>query len=184
MCGIAGFVGFGILGREAITATADKMGDAVLHRGPDDSGMWCDYDAQVALVHRRLSILDLSPAGHQPMVSASSRFVIVFNGEIYNHLKLREALDSGLRGKDGLGCIVWRGHSDTETLVAGIEAWGLEETLKRSEGMFALALWDRKEQMLTLARDRMGEKPLYYGWQKGVFLFGSELKAFKGTSCF
>ena len=122
MCGIAGFVGFRHLDGEAIIATAQKMGDAIRHRGPDDSGIWRDDSEQIAFVHRRLSILDLSPAGHQPMVSASGRFVIVFNGEIYNHLVLRDALGSGLRGNDGLGCIVWRGHSDTETLLAGIEA--------------------------------------------------------------
>jgi asparagine synthase (glutamine-hydrolysing) len=118
------------------------------------------------------------------MVSASGRFVIVFNGEIYNHLELRQALNSRFCGNESQSDPAWRGHSDTETLLAGIDSWGLEETLKRSVGMFALAIWDRKERSLTLARDRMGEKPLYYGWQRGVFLFGSEIKAIKAHPAF
>ena len=179
MCGIAGFIGFRYLKENAVLATARRMGETILHRGSDDAGIWHDDSAQVALMHRRLSILDLSPAGHQPMQSTSGRFVIVFNGEIYNHLEIREQLAAFSQQS-----FEWRGHSDTETLLAGIEAWGLEETLKRSVGMFALALWDRKEQALTLARDRMGEKPLYYGWQRGVFLFGSELKALKAHPAF
>jgi asparagine synthase (glutamine-hydrolysing) len=150
------------------------MADAITHRGPDDSGVWMDEAAGVALAHRRLSILDLSPAGHQPMLSASGRYVIAFNGEIYNHLELREALTG----------IAWRGHSDTETLLAAFERWGIETTLKKSVGMFAIALWDRETHILTLARDRLGEKPLYYGWQNGVLLFGSELKALKAHPAF
>jgi len=145
------------------------MAAVLHHRGPDDSGMWADGAAGIALAHRRLSILDLSPSGHQPMVSPSGRFVIVFNGEIYNHLSLRQE-----RGE-----LPWRGHSDTETLLAGFEAWGVEATLQKTVGMFAIALWDREDRSLYLARDRMGEKPLYYGWQKNCFLFGSELKALK-----
>lgn len=179
MCGFAGFIGHGSLSVDEWIMVLEKMGDTIRHRGPDDSGVWSDADAGIGLVHRRLSILDLSPAGHQPMVSAGGRFVIVFNGEIYNHLELRDALDARVRGNGGLRGATWRGHSDTETLLAGINAWGLEETLHRAAGMFALALWDRKKRTLTLARDRMGEKPLYYGWQGGVFLFGSELKALK-----
>lgn len=182
MCGIAGFVGSGGLSSGGVDEVASRMGDAIRHRGPDDSGIWRDEAAQVALVHRRLSILDLSPAGHQPMVSASGRYVMVFNGEIYNHLELRAALE-----KVGTGMtagLVWRGHSDTETLLAGIEIWGLEETLRHSTGMFAIAVWDRQERVLNLARDRMGEKPLYCGWQRGVFLFGSELKALKAHPAF
>ncbi len=128
-------------------------------------GAWAD--AGVALAHRRLSILDLSAAGNQPMSSASGRFVVVFNGEIYNHLELRRML----------GDLPWRGHSDTETLLACIEAWGIAPTLSRFTGMFAFAVWDSARRELTLARDRLGEKPLYYGWQGGSFLFGSELKA-------
>jgi len=180
MCGIAGFIGYRDLQTDAVHAVARRMGKAILHRGPDDSGVWGDDKAQVLLVHRRLSILDVSPAGHQPMVSTSGRFVIVFNGEIYNHQMLRQELEQHPSRKGSS----WRGHSDTETLLAGIDAWGLEQTLQRTTGMFALALWDKKDQELTLARDRMGEKPLYYGWQRGVFIFGSELKALKAHPAF
>jgi asparagine synthase (glutamine-hydrolysing) len=149
------------------------MADRIAHRGPDDAGVWVDESASIALAHRRLSILDLSPAGHQPMQSACGRFVLAFNGEIYNHLELRGLLRSARN--DG----VWRGHSDTETLLAGFEAWGIEATLKKTVGMFAIALWDRAEHRLTLARDRIGEKPLFYGWVHGAFVFGSELKALR-----
>ncbi len=121
------------------------------HRGPDAAGVWADAAAGIALAHRRLSILDLSPAGSQPMASASGRFVIVFNGEIYNHLDLRRML----------GELAWSGHSDTETLLACIEAWGIAPTLSRLTGMFAFAVWDSARRELTLARDRPGEKPLY-----------------------
>lgn len=170
MCGIAGFLDPGLRwGSEDIAKLAESMAATIAHRGPDDSGSWVDLDAGVAFGHRRLAIVDLSPAGHQPMTSSNGRFVVVFNGEIYNHHQLRIEL----------GEHAWRGHSDTETLLAGVECWGLKETLLRSTGMFALALWDRQERELTLARDRMGEKPLYYGWQGGAFLFGSELKALR-----
>jgi len=151
-----------------------RMGEAIAHRGPDDSGVWLDAYAGIGLSHRRLSVLDLSPAGHQPMVSGSGRYVIAFNGEIYNHLDLRRQL----------GDRAWRGHSDTETLLAGFEFWGIEKTLQRAVGMFAIALWDRVDRSLILARDRMGEKPLYYGWQGTTFLFGSELKALKAHPAF
>jgi asparagine synthase (glutamine-hydrolysing) len=154
------------------------MADQLTHRGPDDSGTWCDSESGYAVSHRRLSIIDLSPNGHQPMLSASSRWVLAYNGEIYNHLELRQRLEDRSEAPS------WRGHSDTETLLACIEAWGIETTLKRSVGMFALALWDRKERSLCLARDRMGEKPLYYGWQKDTFLFGSELKALRAHPSF
>jgi asparagine synthase (glutamine-hydrolysing) len=179
MCGFAGFVGFAQLRAESVRDVAIRMGAAIAHRGPDDIGVWRDDDAEIALVHRRLSILDLSAAGHQPMLSASGRYVIAFNGEIYNHLELRAALEAGSQSPPA-----WRGHSDTETLLAGIERWGVEDTLKRSVGMFALAVWDRRERALYLARDRAGEKPLYYGWQRGVLLFGSELKALKPHPAF
>jgi len=145
------------------------MAKALTHRGPDNSGAWIDESCGIALAHRRLSILDLSPAGDQPMISLSGRYVIVFNGEIYNHLELRRELKN----------VEWRGHSDTETLLAGFEAWGIEGALQRAVGMFAIALWDKKDKVLTLARDRIGEKPLYYGFQKDTFIFGSELKALK-----
>ncbi len=154
------------------------MAQAIVHRGPDDSGIWLDATHGLALAHRRLSILDLSPAGHQPMHSGNGRYVLAFNGEIYNHLQLRRQLES--QG----GAIAWRGHSDTETLLACIEAWGLERALGVSVGMFALALWDKSQNVFQLARDRMGEKPLYYGWQNGSLLFGSELKALIKHSAF
>jgi asparagine synthase (glutamine-hydrolysing) len=177
MCGILGLI-------EAASQTqleerARNLVARLVHRGPDDYGVWLDASAGLALGHRRLAILDLSPAGHQPMVSASGRFVITFNGEIYNHLALRDEL-----AKVGAGGTAWRGHSDTETLIAAVEAWGVEATLKKAVGMFALALWDRETRTLTLARDRLGEKPLYYGWQGGVFLFGSELKALRAHPAF
>lgn len=155
-------------------AVVTRMRDTLAHRGPDDAGSWLDGGVGIALAHRRLSILDLSPAGHQPMQSISGRFVLVFNGEVYNHLDIRRKLEKAGQGSTG-----WRGHSDTETLLAAIEQWGLEQTLRQCVGMFALALWDRQERALALARDRMGEKPLFYGWQGDVLLFGSELKALR-----
>jgi asparagine synthase (glutamine-hydrolysing) len=173
MCGLTGFWQFGKFSADAAQAVAKKMAGRIAHRGPDDAGVWVDESADIALAHRRLSILDLSPAGHQPMQSACGRFVLAFNGEIYNHLELRGLLRSA-RNDGG-----WRGHSDTETLLAGFEAWGIEATLKKSVGMFAIALWDRSERRLTLARDRLGEKPLFYGWVRGAFVFGSELKALR-----
>jgi asparagine synthase (glutamine-hydrolysing) len=142
------------------------------HRGPDASGVWTDADRGVGLGHARLSILDLSPAGSQPMHSASGRYVIAFNGEIYNHLDLRGELE-----RTG-GAPPWRGRSDTETLLAGFDAWGIEATVRRAVGMFGFAVWDRQEQHLILGRDRIGEKPAYYGWHGDVLLFASELKAF------
>jgi len=154
------------------------MADRIRHRGPDDDGVWCDAETGYAVAHRRLAILDLSAAGHQPMHSADGRWVLAYNGEIYNHLELRKQL------QEERAAIEWRGHSDTETLLGCISAWGVEAALKRSIGMFALALWDRAERKLWLARDRAGEKPLYYGWQRGTFLFGSELKALRGHPAF
>ncbi len=172
MCGICGYYTSekSASWRDSIFA----MKAAIAHRGSDDGGVWQDVAVQFVVAHQRLSILDLSLAGHQPMISARERYVIAFNGEIYNHLALRREF----------GDYPWRGHSDTETLLAAIEAWGLEATLRRSIGMFALALWDRQERTLYLSRDRMGEKPLYYGWQDNVFLFGSELKALKAHPAF
>jgi asparagine synthase (glutamine-hydrolysing) len=178
MCGITGFVlaRAGVSG-DGLRATAGAMAQAVRHRGPDDAGAWADAQAGVALGHVRLAIQDLSPAGHQPMVSASGRFVIAFNGEIYNHLDLRAELETAGAAP------AWRGHSDTETLLAGIAHWGVVATLRRCVGMFAIALWDTHARSLTLARDRFGEKPLYYGWAgKGdnrALVFGSELKALR-----
>ena len=164
MCGIVG-----IFSQSGDLFPIDVMTSALSHRGPDAGAVWLDTDGGVALGHRRLSIVDLSEAGAQPMHSPSGRFVLVFNGEIYNHLKLRQLL----------GYTLWRGHSDTETLLAAIEAWGLEKALSHSVGMFAFALWDTRKRRLFLARDRMGEKPLYYGWQRGAFLFALELKALR-----
>lgn len=159
-----------------------KMTDAIMHRGPDSDGHWQDPDAGIALGHRRLAVVDLSAAGAQPMRSASGRYVIAFNGEIYNHLKIRAELEK--RGETP----VWRGHADTETLLAAFDVWGIEATLGKCIGMFAIALWDRQTRKLTLARDRLGEKPLFYGWQgsgdAAVFLFGSELKAMRAHPAF
>lgn len=170
MCGLTGYWQPAGLD-EGAAACVTAMAVTLVHRGPDDAGDWLDAENGIALAHRRLAIVDLSPAGHQPMHSASRRHVLVFNGEIYNHAHLRQELERAGQAPD------WRGHSDTETLLACIEAWGLERTLRASIGMFAIALWDRAERMLYLARDRMGEKPLYCGWQGDTFLFGSELKA-------
>jgi asparagine synthase (glutamine-hydrolysing) len=179
MCGFTGFITSGRL--DAAESVLARMAEAIAHRGPDDSGVWWDELAGVGLAHQRLSIVDLSPAGHQPMFSASGRFVIAFNGEIYNHLDLRKALKT-------VGAHVWRGHSDTETLLAGFEAWGIEATVKQCIGMFAFAVWDKQIRTLTLGRDRIGEKPLYYGWQgqdsRGVFLFGSEVSALRQHPAF
>lgn len=153
--------------RDALPAMTAALG----HRGPDDSGLWFDAEAGVGLGHRRLAIVDLSPQGHQPMHSASNRYVLVYNGEIYNHTQLRRQLEAAGQAPR------WLGHSDTETLLAGFAAWGVQATLGRSVGMFALALWDRERRELWLARDRLGEKPLYYGLQAGNLVFASELKA-------
>ena len=173
MCGLVGFLGKNGGGKDSL-AMVTAMANTLVHRGPDDAGAWADERGDICLAHRRLAILDLSPAGHQPMLSACGRFIMVFNGEIYNHTDLRAELES--QGT----AVAWRGTSDTETLLAACAAWGLEATLRRATGMFALALWDRAERRLTLARDRVGEKPLYYGWQGDAFLFGSELKALRG----
>lgn len=177
MCGLTGFWQPNG-GADQLAPFARAMADRIAHRGPDDVGVWVDDDSGLALAHRRLSILDLSPAGHQPMFSAGGRWVIAYNGEIYNHLDLRQVLESAGAAP------AWRGHSDTETLLACIEAWGVEAALKRSIGMFALALWDRQRHELWLMRDRLGEKPLYYGWQGETFLFGSELKALRAHPAF
>ena len=179
MCGIAGFIHLGA-NRDVSSSRLSVMLQNIYHRGPDDGGVWLDEQLGLAIGHRRLSILDSSSAGHQPMTSSCGRFVISFNGEIYNHLDLQKDLEkSNLLPMGG-----WRGHSDTETLLACLAAWGVEKTLQSVVGMFALALWDKHEKSLTLARDRIGEKPLYYGWQKGVFLFGSELKALRAHPAF
>lgn len=173
MCGIAGaWSPAANADADALHALGRRMGSAIAHRGPDDAGTWADADAGVVLSHRRLSILDLSPEGHQPMVSADGRWVIAFNGEIYDHAALRKELTALGRP--------FRGRSDTEVLLAAIAEWGLPAALKAGNGMLALAAWDRREQVLWLARDRVGKKPLYYGWAgDGSFAFGSELAALR-----
>jgi len=177
MCGITGFISFSPRPSNELSFLARLQADSLVHRGPDDVGLWVDAGARVGLGHRRLSILDLSPAGHQPMHSNCGRYVLVFNGEIYNHHNLRKQLES-----EGV-VSNWRGHSDTETLLAGFVHWGVHGTLMRTVGMFAIALWDIDTRTLILARDRYGEKPLYFGWVgKGLesaFVFGSELKALR-----
>lgn len=168
MCGIAGFIGLGFADYAPL---ARRMAEQIKHRGPDGAGIWCDTDAGIALAHRRLAILDLSEAGHQPMVSADGRLVLVFNGEIYNHAELRRDINAA-------GWSVgWKSHSDTETLLAALQIWGIEGTLPRLNGMFAFALWDKSRRILSLARDRAGEKPLFYGTAGKTFLFASELKS-------
>ncbi|MBW4051988.1 MAG: asparagine synthase (glutamine-hydrolyzing) [Proteobacteria bacterium] len=173
MCGIAGFLGGGFSAERALTELV-AMSAALRHRGPDGEGFWVDSDAAVALGHRRLAIIDLSPLGAQPMRSPGGRFTITFNGEIYNYRALRaELAHRGVRFRSG---------SDTEVLLAAVEEWGLERALERSRGMFAFGLWDAAERVLWLARDRFGEKPLYYGQAGNAFLFGSELKALRAHS--
>lgn len=175
MCGITGF----------LTATwpahgeqlLERMAGCIAHRGPDAAGVWADAEAGIGFAHRRLSIIDLSAAGCQPMSSPGGRFTLIFNGEIYNYAELRRDLEA-------TGRIAWRGHSDTEVLVVGFERWGIEATIRRTVGMFALAVWDRQTRRLSLARDRIGEKPLYCGWQGSTFLFGSELKSLKAHPSF
>lgn len=171
MCGIAGLWADAPLNGTTPAAVATRMERAIRHRGPDGSGVWSDEEAGIALSHRRLAIIDLSAGGHQPMESVSGRYVITYNGEIYNYRELREALlAEGWPDQ-------WRGSSDTEVLLAAIEQWGLAATLARIDGMFAIGLWDRQKQTLTLAVDRFGEKPIYYGFVGRSFVFGSELSA-------
>src|SRR6266542_3957856 len=170
MCGIAGYVER----RESPTLDRLKedvriMASCLSHRGPDDSGVWADPQNGIAFGHCRLAILDLSPTGHQPMRSADGRFVITYNGEIYNYLDLRKELQCSGHA--------FKGTSDTEVMLAAFLEWGVERSLSKFVGMFAFGLWDGKERELLLARDRIGEKPLYFGWCGSAFLFGSELKA-------
>jgi len=171
MCGIAGMLQKDLKHSEW-EEYLRLMTNSIIHRGPDDWGLWYNAEAGVGLGHRRLSILDLSPLGHQPMVSKSGRYIIVFNGEVYNFNELGRELQSYGH--------TFRGHSDTEVMLAAIEQWGIEGAVPRFIGMFAFAVWDQKERKLYLVRDRLGIKPLYYGWCSGAFVFGSELKVFKG----
>ena len=173
MCGISGFVRLhhGL----DMEATGREMATAMVHRGPDDEGIYIDKFHRLGLVHRRLSIIDLSPQGHQPMISASGRFVFVFNGEIYNFHDIRKELESARLAPQ------WRGHSDTEVILAAIEAWGVEVAVQKAVGMFAFALFDKETNILHLGRDRIGEKPLYYGETNDGFFFASELKSIKAV---
>ena len=173
MCGIVGCFHPGERG-DRLRATALAMATTIVHRGPDSDGLHVDEDAGLALGFRRLAVVDLTPTGSQPMASHSGRYLVVYNGEIYNHHQLRRELDG----------VAWRGTSDTEVMVAAFDRWGVAATLPRLEGMFALAVWDCTERTLTLARDRMGEKPLYYGVHGGALLFGSELKALRAHTAF
>jgi asparagine synthase (glutamine-hydrolysing) len=170
MCGITGFWNFtNSSKRDDLLSIVTRMTDIIRHRGPDDDGAWVDESKGVALGFRRLAIVDLSPTGHQPMLSANERYVMIFNGEIYNYTELRSELDSA--------SYTFRGTSDTEVMLAGILEWGLEKAFMRFNGMFAIALWDRHEKRLHLIRDRIGVKPLYYGWAGNTLIFGSELKS-------
>ncbi|CAM5785189.1 asparagine synthase (glutamine-hydrolyzing) [Castellaniella caeni] len=172
MCGFAGVLNEGSSRSPKFSRFClEKMSETLAHRGPDDQGLWQDPSIDFSVAHRRLSISDLSSAGHQPMVSPDGRYVLAFNGEIYNHNEIRSLLN-----EDG-AVSAWQGRSDTETLLAALTNWGLDRTLVAIRGMFAFALWDRREQALVLARDRMGEKPLYWGRQGRALIFGSELKA-------
>lgn len=168
MCGIAGFWLQKETGHEP-TELLQRMGNTLAHRGPDDSGIFFDKNAGLGLSFRRLSIIDLTAEGHQPMVSSSGRYTIIFNGEVYNYEAIRAEL----------GPQQWRGHSDTEVMLAAMERWGLEAAVRRFVGMFAFALWDSFERRLHLVRDRLGIKPLYYAHVEGSFVFASELKALK-----
>ncbi len=166
MCGICGAYS----PRQRISAQIlATMAGAIKHRGPDDSGEWTHAEIPLGLGFRRLAILDLSPLGHQPMFSRTSRFTMVFNGEVYNFLQLRQELESGGAS--------FKGGSDTEVILAAFEQWGVVSSLPKLSGMFAMAVWDEQERTLSLVRDRLGKKPLYYGWNNGAFVFGSELKA-------
>ncbi len=169
MCGITGFWDCSKSRSNAeLTSVVTRMTDIIRHRGPDDSGTWADEGSGIALGFRRLAIVDLSPTGHQPMFSTDERYVMIFNGEVYNYAELKKELDTaGYK---------FRGTSDSEVMLAGILEWGLEEAVKRFNGMFAIALWDRRDKKLHLIRDRVGVKPLYYGWYGRTLLFGSELK--------
>lgn len=171
MCGVTGFLKIGGAPADAMTTDVRRMTDTLSHRGPDDDGTWVDAESGVALGHRRLAIIDLTDAGAQPMISSQGRYVVSYNGEIYNMAEVHQRLEAeGHR---------FRGRSDTELMLTAIESWGLEAALARLNGMFAFALWDRHERRLQLGRDRLGEKPMYYGWAGQTFLFGSELKALR-----
>ena len=169
MCGLAGFLSSTLRNAEVMRSVTSRMTDAIAHRGPDDIGVWVDAESGVALGFRRLAIVDLSAHGHQPMRSAAGRYFIVFNGEVYNHRNLRRELEA-------LGC-AFRGHSDTEVILAAFESWGIERAVRRFIGMFAIAVWDVERRELSLIRDRLGIKPMYVYQRGDLVSFGSELKA-------
>src|SRR5690242_7644922 len=168
MCGLTGIFTRRQWSAAHLHEVTERMSAAIAHRGPDDSGIWVDAEAGVALGFRRLSIVDLSPLGHQPMQSASRRFTMIFNGEVYNHPALRRELEAFGR---------FRGHSDTEVILAAFEQWGIEPAVRRFVGMFAIAVWDNRRRELSLIRDRLGIKPLFVYHHAGLLAFGSELKA-------
>ena len=174
MCGIAGIIKNQNSDSLDLKYQIKKMSSSIEHRGPDNSDYWLDNNSGVALGHQRLSVIDLSNAGNQPMQFVNGRFVISFNGEIYNHLEIRKEIDSFNQKKTE-----WNSSSDTETLLKAFEIWGVKKTLNICSGMFSIALWDKKRKNLILGRDRFGEKPLYYGWVNNDFVFASELKAIK-----
>ena len=171
MCAITGFLTNSISSPDEMSNICERMSVSMSHRGPDNSDVWLDHREGISLGHQRLSILDLSENGHQPMYSKSGKYVMTYNGEIYNHLSLRKEITNDNN--------FWLGTSDTETLLAAIEFWGIEKALSKLIGMFAFALWDKDNRKLTLARDRLGEKPLYYSYANNSLIFGSELKSFK-----
>ena len=173
MCGIAGIWSEDQVDIDRLLLELSSMTESLHHRGPDDQGQWSDQSVNLGLGHKRLSILDLSPLGRQPMESMSGRYVLVYNGEIYNHKKTRQDLEKENK------TIIWKGTSDTETILSAIESWGLEGALNKSNGMFALALWDKEKKNISLARDRIGEKPLYYKQDNSGLSFASEIKALR-----
>ena len=178
MCGFCGFVNFDEkISLQENQKNLKKMVDSIIFRGPDDEGMIIEGKNKIFLGHRRLSILDLSKNGHQPFFSHNQRFVIIYNGEIYNHLKLREKIES-------THVIKWKSTSDTETLIENINIFGIKNTLENIKGMFSFALLDKKEEKIYLARDQSGEKPLYYGFNNNCFYFGSDLRSFFASSNF
>jgi len=174
MCGFAGIIKQQLLTDDEFIVMLTNMADRIAHRGPDDSGIWYDNKIGLGFAHRRLSVIDLTDAGRQPMVSSSGRFIMAYNGEVYNFEEIRILLESQ-------GYSHWCGHSDTEVILAAFEHWGMEKSLQMMTGMFAFALWDRQKRKLYLARDRMGEKPLYYGINNNTFFFGSDLRAFNAS---
>ena len=180
MCGIAGFISTkpNKINENDLKTIISNMINCLHHRGPDSNGIWFSNNDQLVLGHTRLSILDLSPNGSQPMKSSTQRYVLIFNGEIYNHLSIREKINRDIPSKK------WNGSSDTETIIESMELYGIKKTLENIEGMFAFAVWDNKEKNLTIARDRFGEKPLYYGFQNGYFFFASELTAILSNTRF